>query len=37
MKTAMQKKNLEAANAKWNEILWNGFPFIGEDEEDGTI
>ena len=33
----MQKKNLEAANAKWNEMLWNGFPFIGEDEEDGTI
>ena len=27
----MQKKDLEATNAKWNVMMWNGFPF-GDDE-----
>lgn len=26
----MQKKDLEATNAKWNEMMWNGFPY-GDD------
>lgn len=29
----MQKKDMEATNAKWNEMMWNGFPFGAEDEE----
>lgn len=27
----MKKKDLEATNAKWNEMTWNGFPG-GRDE-----
>ena len=27
----MQKKDMEATNAKLNELMWNGFPFA-EDE-----
>lgn len=27
----MDKKETEAANAKWNQMMWNGFPF-GEDD-----
>lgn len=26
----MEKKNLEAVNARWNEMMWNGFPFAEE-------
>ena len=28
----MDKKETEAANARWNEMMWNGFPFAEEDE-----
>ncbi len=28
----MQKKDLEATNAKWNEMMWNGFPFSEESD-----
>ena len=28
----MDKKKTEAANARWNEMTWNGFPFGEEDE-----
>ncbi len=28
----MQKKDMEATNAKWNEMMWDGFPFV--DDED---
>lgn len=30
----MQKKELEATNAKWNEMMWNGFPFVEDEEAD---
>lgn len=26
----MEKKNLEAVNARWNEMMWNGCPFAEE-------
>lgn len=29
----MQKKDLEAVNSKWNEMMWNGFPFAGEEQD----
>ena len=29
----MQKKDMEATNAKWNEMRWERFPFVDEDEE----
>lgn len=28
----MQKKTLEANNAAWNEMMWNGFPFAQDDD-----
>ena len=28
----MDKKATEEANARWNEMTWNGFPFGEEDE-----
>ena len=28
----MQKKDMEATNAKWNEVMWDRFPFV--DDED---
>lgn len=28
----MQKKDMETTNARWNEMMWNGFPFV--DDED---
>ena len=28
----MDKKETEAANARWNEMMWEGFPFGEEDE-----
>ena len=28
----MQKKDMEATNAKWNEMMWDGFPLV--DDED---
>lgn len=29
----MQKKDTEAANARWNEMMWDGFPFVGDEDE----
>lgn len=29
----MQKKDMEATNAKWNEMRWERFPFVDDDEE----
>lgn len=29
----MQKKNMEATNARWNEMMWDGNLFTGDDEE----
>ena len=29
----MAKKDMEATNAKWNELMYNGFP-SAEDEEE---
>lgn len=28
----MDKKETEAANTRWNEMMWEGFPFGEEDE-----
>lgn len=27
----MEKKELEEINARWNEMMWNGFPFGEKD------
>lgn len=28
----MKKKQIEATNAKWNEMMWNGWPFVDDEE-----
>lgn len=30
----MQKKEMEAINSKWNEMMMKGFPFVEDDAEE---